>query len=96
MKTNLTTLAPDLTASDAAKINAWIWHPTLPVVDRQNRLLGVLRVERLEDFIQETSLTPRESDISETGSALGEVLQIGISATASAFGLDDVHPEKDL
>jgi magnesium transporter len=95
MKTKITTLYPETIASEAYKLESWKTHSMLPVTDKNTILLGVLRIERLEDFLELNPADTRSTDLTETGAALGEVLQIGINATALALGFDEtVHKDK--
>ena len=65
----------------------WRKWETLPVVDLNENLIGLIRYEDLENFIlaKENNQEANNSEISVAGNAITEVFHIGIAATVSAL-----------
>ncbi len=74
--------------SSVYKSTQWIKWDAIPIVNSRKELLGVLKFSDLENYVSPKDATIEIKDeLTKTSEAVGEVLQIGMSATISALGL---------
>jgi len=90
MNTKVRALKPEQDSRDVLDSPVWRKWNTLPVTDASGKLLGILRLDSLEDL--ETVDLPSEKgneELMKAGNAVAEVFQIGVSAALSAIGLSE-------
>lgn len=65
----------------------WKKWPTIPVVDKDHRLVGLMDLEILEKYMNSNKQSGQNSEMSLAGNAVGEIFQIGIGAVISTLML---------
>lgn len=89
MTSKVFSLKATMSASEVFDKVEWKKWDSVPVTDSKNRLAGVIRYDVLENYLVDAKpQTEQDDGINRAGVAIGEVFQIGISATVSALGLD--------
>ncbi len=90
MTSNPTSLKAERNMREAFADSKWKEWDSLPVTDSKNRLLGVIRRKAIEEALSGTKVPDSSNtEIVKAGAAIGEVLQIAVTGTFSALGLDE-------
>lgn len=64
--------------------SAWQVHPSLPVVDNSDALIGTLDFKTINE--NKLSREEQNKDLAETGNALGELYRIGLTGLLQSVG----------
>ena len=79
---------PHQTIKEVIKNANWSTWDSVPVVDSNGVLLGVIRHDTIKSFLlPKLPKNEENKELLNAGKAVGEVFQIGFKATASALGL---------
>lgn len=86
MSSNIYSLNVNTAIENALKDSSWFKWDSLPVTNSKGQIQGVLKYDVLSHHTLGTNLRNKNNDsLLKAGDAVGEVLQIGLNATISAF-----------
>lgn len=78
----------DLTVKRAMKDKNWGQWDSIPITNTDGELIGVVRYDVLSNYYaSNTNSFDNTNEVKKAGEAVGEVLQIGMTAAIAAFGL---------
>lgn len=78
----------DLTVKRAIRDKGWIQWDSIPITNSEGELIGALRYDVLSNYVSSHTNNSNDKDeVKKAGEAVGEVLQIGMTAAISALGL---------
>lgn len=85
MITDIPKFFPDTPIKSVLDHPAWYEYRLIPVIDRSNKLLGILPYKKTKG-VTTTKSDQRTKDILQTSEGLGELYRIGITGFLQSFG----------
>jgi Mg/Co/Ni transporter MgtE len=89
MSSTVRSLNVNSSIENALEDRSWRMWDSMPVVDSDNILQGVIKYDVLSAYTPAHSIV-QNTELNKAGEAVGEVLKIGIKATMSVIGIDNV------
>ena len=81
MSTDVYSVSPSMKASDIYLDHIWSRWDSLPVVDRENRLLGVVKYDVLDEYCSTQPKRARPNSVDIAGGALADIVKIGFKGS---------------
>lgn len=86
MTSSIYSLKTNTSIDDALKDPCWMKWDSVPVINSEREIQGVLKLEDLREYINsEVKKKTNNTDILKAGEAVGDIFKIGLSAAISAF-----------